>query len=296
MKSMYRGYALFFFAALHLWGIPRAGIAAFGAEAPEIVVDLVDTVGVSVSANTARSTITEALPSDTAAVSARFCKTISLRAGASQFRESYNHGLVFSGPELAVGFGITPTQGFCRWFYAADLQAGVAFRHKMPAYAIGFTPLHGGADFCFPVREAHLLRLRIALALSFHWQMYPFLQNSHLFYEAEIPLTIGLGYRFRSSCGILEAQADFSVCGFASSTSSNEPYFYKLDFHEFVGKPLQELRFGSLNTYVRVSASLEWSPASLRGHAFGLAVRYVDIHRSHRYQNLNYSLSWKKVF
>lgn len=226
----------------------------------------------------------------------RLEKSLSLHGGAAQFKEAYNNGLVFSGPEIAVGFGITPAQGFCRWFYQADLTAGAAFARKMPAYAIGFTPLHSGADFCFAFHEAHHLKIRIALSLSFHWQMYPFLHNSHLFYQAEIPLSLGIAYAFQSPYGVFEAEAAFSVCGFASSTSSNEPYFYRLGFREFIAKPLQELRFGSLNTYAQVTASLEWKPAALPGHGFGLGIRYLDIHRSHRFQNLSYSLSWKRTF
>lgn len=234
--------------------------------------------------------------SSASAAQARLEKSLVLQGGAAQFKDAYNSGLVFTGPQFDVGFGIRPTQGAFRWFYAAKLNAGAAFSHKMPAYAIGFTPLSGGMDYCLNFHNVHQLRLRLALSLSFHWQMYPFLHNSHLFYQAEIPLWLGIGYAFRSPCGVFEAEAAFSVFGFRAATSSNEPYFYRLGFREFVARPLQELRFGFPDTYVHVFGSILYHPAALPRHAFGFSVEYMQINTARRHQNLRYSLSWKKSF
>lgn len=226
----------------------------------------------------------------------KFEKSLSLQGGTAQFKESYNNGLVFTGPMCDIGFGITPVEGDFKWFYQARLSAGAAFRRKMPAYAIGFTPLLGGINYRLNVHNAHQLRLHLAVSLSFYWQMYPFLQNSHLFYQAEIPLWLGIGYAFRSPCGVFEAEAAFSVFGFHAETSSNEPYFYRLGFREFVGKPLQELCFGFPDTYVHVSAAMLYHPAALPRHAFGISVEYLRINATRQHQNLRYSLSWKKTF
>ncbi|MDE5544202.1 MAG: hypothetical protein K2I83_02175, partial [Bacteroidales bacterium] len=227
---------------------------------------------------------------------AKFEKTLCLNGSATQFKDAYNHGLVFTGPMLDFGFGITPTEGDFKWFYQAGLSAGVAFSRQMPAYAIGFMPLYGGADYLLHFHNTHRLRLRLAVSMAFHWQMYPFLHNPHLFYQTEIPLWFGINYAFHSPYGVFEAEAAFSVFGFHASTSGNEPYFYRLDFHEFVGKPLQELRFGFPNRYIHVLGAILYRPTALPQHAFGISVEYIGFTHTRRYQNLSYSLSWKKSF
>ncbi|MDE5575201.1 MAG: hypothetical protein K2I87_05760, partial [Bacteroidales bacterium] len=122
------------------------------------------------------------------AAQTKFEKSLMLNGRAAQFKEAYNNGLVFTGPICGIGFGITPTEGDFKWFYQARLSAGAAFSHQMPAYAISFMPLYGGVNYTLTFRNTHRLRLHLAVSLAFHWQMYPFLHNPHLFYQTEIPL------------------------------------------------------------------------------------------------------------
>ncbi len=217
---------------------------------------------------------------------------ISVGVGALQSKEGFNYGLVFTGPALGVDYRHTADYGNVAVSYAADLRPGVLFSRGMTAYDIT----------CMPVRVEVLFRLSCAFRIgaavagTYHWQMYPDLQNAHLFAEGEIGLNLVLKYSARVRGCRIDLQAENSLVGFVSHTSHNDPYFYSLDAADFLVEPWKNLHFGSFDRYNHTSATLLFSSVRHPKHRFGIGFDFLYITGSGTFKALNYQLKWQKNF
>lgn len=232
----------------------------------------------------------------TADTAHRVSHQLSVAVGSVSIKEGFNGGMVFNGPQAAVRYELHWAAGVFDFSYNPELALGLPLSRGMAAVNLQVTPVE--LAFQAPVWQSarHRLQLGGEVAARYRYQEYPDLQNAHLFWFCEIGLSWRLGYAFQWQGGRLSLQWANSLLGFVSHTPDNPPYFYSLTFADFVVRPHQTLQFGSFDRYDRTALRLEYAPAALPTHIFGLGLEYVGYYGAIRYQILNCYLSWRKVF
>lgn len=231
-----------------------------------------------------------------AAVGSGLRHHLSVYVGSVSIKEGFNGGMVFNGPQAAVRYELHWSAGVFDFAYSPELALGVPLSRGMAAVNLQITPVE--LAFQAPVWQTgrHRLQLGGEVAARYRYQTYPDLQNAHLFWFGEIGLSLRLGYAFHWQGGRLSLQWANSLLGFVSHTPDNPSYFYSLRLADFVVRPHQNLQFGSFDRYDRTVVRLEYAPAALPPHAFGLGLEYVGYYGAVRYQTLNCYLLWRKVF
>ncbi|MDE5945389.1 MAG: hypothetical protein K2G93_07390 [Rikenella sp.] len=218
---------------------------------------------------------------------------LAVSVGAGQLKEGFNYGLVFTGPMVGVEYRHSVDYDRMAAGYAADLRLTVPFSRGMVAYDVELKPLRAEAIF----RVAGALRIGTAIEAAYRWQMYPELQNAHLFSEGEIGLKLVARYSTAVRCCRIDLEVENSLLGFVSHTERNEPYFYSLRADDFLIEPWRGLRFGSFGRYNHTSASLFFSSAEQAAkHRFGVGVDFFSIAGAGNFQSMNYHLKWLKTF
>lgn len=217
-------------------------------------------------------------------------------AGLNQLKERENLGMVFSGPGIGLSYSLTLTEGKLTAYYRPELSFATGFSHGITGYEIGFKPI----DAAFVVKvldtDRHTVGVGCSTGLSYHWQMYPYLHNSHLFAQAEVPLCLVVRYAFGFKGNMLTLDFENSIFGWAGQLPKHDPYAYSLSFSEFAVQPLRSLRFGSYGSNVASRLSVVWNMERMPGHAFGLGFSYRSIGKAEKHQKLTFSLIWQKRF
>ncbi len=223
-------------------------------------------------------------------------RSFTITAGIAQIKEPSNIGLVFTGAAIGTKIDIYQNINSLSWHYAPALSLGIAFSHNMPGYAIDFAPLQGFCDFSLIHSDRHLFLIGLGSSLTYHWQMYPSLHNSHLFAEAEIPVNLRLTYDLNVPIGTFHLHIANSIFGFSSHIANNSPYYYSLSFADFVVTPLKQLHFGSFGKYNHTNLNINWTHRKASAHRFGITIDYLQITSQKTFRHLSYALSWQKNF
>lgn len=219
--------------------------------------------------------------------------SISVEAGVPQIKEAENLGMVFTGPEIRLGYRMEKSFNRLGVYYSPDLSLACIFSHSVTGYSIGFSPVTAGVGYMLIDSASHSLTAGVETGLRYHWQMYPDLHNAQLFAQSEIPLDLILRYSLRWRGNVLTVNLCNSIFGFTGQLPLHDPYVYSLSFSEFAFKPLENLRFGSFGSYNHTKASINWRPRTLEKHTFGIGVEYNGLQG---YKSLSYSLIWCKKF
>lgn len=218
---------------------------------------------------------------------------VSVSIGAEQVKERFNYGLVFTGPTAEAEYRHTIDYDRLTAGYAAALRLAAPFSRGMEAYDVALTPFRAEAMF----RVAGRLRIGPVVEAAYRWQMYPELQNAHLFSEGEIGLKLAARYSTAVRRCRIDLTVENSIVGFVSHTDRNEPYFYSLRAADFLVEPWRGLRFGSFGRYNHTSASVLFSASKRPSkHRFGVEVDFFSISGAGSFQSLNYHLKWQKTF
>lgn len=234
--------------------------------------------------------------------------TLAVRAGLLSVKEGFNGGLVFNGPQLDVRYELHWTAGRFDFSYSPELAVGAPLSRGMAAVNLQITPVELAFQAAILQTDRHRLQVGGDVAARYRYQVYPDLQNAHLFWFGEIGLSLRLRYTYRWHGGSLCLRWCNSLLGFVSHTSVNPPYFYSFKLADFAVRPHEDLRFGSFDRYDRTVVQIEYAPAALKSHLFGFGLEYVGYGGVGgrdgavgsgvpvRYQSLNCYLSWRKVF
>lgn len=204
--------------------------------------------------------------------------------------------MVFSGPELEVAYELALTSGRLTFRYRPELSLGTGFSHRITGYNIGFKPLDAAFAWTLLCTARHSLAVGCGTRLSYQWQMYPNLHNSHLFAQAEVPVCVLLEYGMKFRDNAIRVEFENSIFGWAGQLPRHDPYAYSLSFSEFALRPLRSLKFGSFADYLATRLSALWSMDRLPGHAFGIGLSYRSIGPAEKHQKLTFALLWKKRF
>ncbi len=221
---------------------------------------------------------------------------LSVWAGNISVKEGFNYGLVFNGPQLNLRYALHWTAGRFDFSYNPELAVGVPLSRGMAAVNLQITPVELAFQAAVFQTDRHRLQVGGDVAARYRYQAYPDLQNAHLFWFGEIGLSLRLRYTYRWHGGSLCLRWSNSLLGFVSHTSVNPPYFYSLKLADFVVQPHRHLQFGSFNRYDRTAVQIEYAPAALARHSFGIGLAYTGYCGEVRYQTLNTYLSWRKTF
>lgn len=220
-------------------------------------------------------------------------QSLSVEIGMVQIKEPENLGMVFSGPELRLGYDLKNSFNRFKLNYSPDISLGGVFSHRITGYSIGFSPLIVGCDYNFLKTEVHNLDMGFGTGLRYHWQMYPDLHNAQLFAESEIPLDLRFCYRLNYCSNVFAVDIQNSLFGFIGQLPIHDPYFYSLSFAEFIINPLKNISLCSFGRYNHTVISILWSPSNIKIHKFGISLEYLKLCN---YKSLSYSLVWSKNF
>lgn len=219
--------------------------------------------------------------------------SLSVEMGSLQIKEHENLGMVFSGPELKLGYDLKKSYNRFSAYYSPDISLAGVFRRHITGYSIGFAPLIFGGDYNLIKTKVHTFDVGINTGLRYHWQMYPDFHNAQLFAESEIPLDLRLSYRLNYGANMFAINIRNSLGGFIGQLPIHDPYFYSLSFSEFAINPLKKISFCSFGKYNHTAASICWTPSKIKKHSFGLSLEYLKLND---YQSLSYSIIWCKKF
>ena len=221
---------------------------------------------------------------------------ISVYAGFLQLKEELNQSMVYNGPQ--IGFQYRRNWFFEKYElrYKPKIALGVPFNREMIAAGFHFVPVDLSGIFSVHQNERHTFRAGSNLAANYGYQFYPKQLGAYLFWNSEIGIAPCVEYEYRWNQSKMIIFLQNSLAGFVSHTESISHYFYSCSFSDFVVQPHQNMKFGSLDKYEHLKASVEYVPDISKKHSIVLAVEYMDCYYNARFQSLNYHLQWKKSF
>jgi hypothetical protein len=224
---------------------------------------------------------------------------ISIQAGVMQFKEKFNQGVVYNGPQ--IGFRYQRNWFFDKWElrYKPQIALGyVVNRGDMDAADFQFSPINFSGLTPVYQDEKHKVSVGMNVAADYNFQVYADQHDSHLFWYGETGISPCFEYVYRWKHSKIKLFLQNSLAGFVSHTEEISHYFYpySVKFADFFKAPHHGMKFGSFDKYEHLNASIEYVPDISKKHAAALGMEYMDCYYNHRFQSLNYYLQWKISF
>jgi len=218
--------------------------------------------------------------------------TLSFKAQYIQIKDEFNYGLVFSGPNLVVGYSFSRITDKDILMYAPEIAFGGVF-NKGAGFAWRFKPID-----IFYGRNITTKQITIGgyVATDYQWQQYSELQGGRLFWFSTIEIGPRIQYVLPYKSGILNIDFSNSLAGFTSRPEvSTETYYYDFSFSEFISVAHQDLTFGSFNLFNRTKFGVAIAPNSWRHLKIGYNFEYFGYYKEPTLSFICHSinLNWK---
>jgi len=219
--------------------------------------------------------------------------TISLES--VQLKDKFNQGIVFTGPQIRFGYQYNYTFSKVEIAYNPKVAVGIPLSRGMMAVNLNFTPIDVSC-FGFVVKsDKHIVKIGVNFATNYGYQSYADLHAARLFWVGEIGIAPAIQYAYQWKQSRIEINVQNSILGFVSHTERYDPYFYSLKFSDFFVRPHQNMKFGSFDKYNHTKIVIGYNPNISKKNTFGFGVEYLDTYFNTRFQNLNYTLLWKRT-
>ena len=221
---------------------------------------------------------------------------ISVYLGLIQLKDELVQSMVYRGPQ--TGFQYGRSWFFEKWElrYKPKIALGVPFNRGMIGSGFHLVPVDLSGIVPAYQDDKQTFRVGLNFATNYTYQFYPKQLGAYLFGFGEIGIAPCVEYEYQWKQSKIKVFLQNSVAGFISRTENIPHYFYSLKVSDFVVKPHQNMKFGSLNQYNHLNASIEYVPDTSEKHSILAGVEYVDCFYLNRFQSLNYYLQWKKSF
>jgi hypothetical protein len=210
-----------------------------------------------------------------------------------QLKDQFNGGMVFNGIQLEYRYGLKYTIHDHEILYQPKLAFGIGFNRGMKGYQIKIAPVHVTWTMPFYQQNGHTIKGGLNFAADYSYQMYPDLQDAHLFWASEIGVSPTIQYSYQWGSKRIGIGLQNSLFGFTSHTQTNDPYFYSLSAKDFFLKPHENMQFGSFNNYNHTNVSLEFMPDISTLHSFLYEFDYFGSFYGKKFDRLTHSLLWK---
>jgi len=230
---------------------------------------------------------------------AQYKNEFSIQAGFIQFKEEFNQGVVYNGPQ--IGFQYQRNCFFEKWELRYNPQIALGYivnRRVMDAVNMRFVPIDFSGLFPVYQDEKHKISIGMNVATDYNFQVYADQHDSHLFWYSEIGISPSFEYIYQWKQSKIKLFLQNSLAGFISHTEEISHYFYpySVKFADFFKASHHDMKFGGFDKYEHLNASIEYFPNVSKKHSVALGMEYMDCYYNNRFQSLNYYLQWKISF
>ena len=213
---------------------------------------------------------------------------VSFNTQFIQIKDEFNYGLVYSGPNLVVGYSYSRTTDSHILEYSPETGFGGVF-NKGAGFAWRFIPID-----VFYGRNLTTQGIKIGgyAVADYQWQQYSELQGGQLFWFSSIEFGPQIQYDLPYKSGVLNIDFSNSLAGFTSRPEpSTETYYYEFSFSEFISVANQNLSFGSINLFNRTKISVSVQPNSWKHFTMGYHFEYFGYFKEPTLRFISHSIN-----
>jgi len=220
---------------------------------------------------------------------------IALSLGTAQIKDNFNNGIVFTGAQISFDYQYSYVFSTIELAYNPKIALGIPFSRGMIAVNLNFVPIDISAYKPILKSDKHIVKIGVNFATNYGYQSYAGLHAARLFWVGEIGIAPAIQYAHQWKQSRIEINVQNSVLGFVSHTERYAPYFYSLKFSDFFVRPHQNMKFGSFDKYNHTKIVIGYNPNISKQNTFGFGAEYLGVYFNTRFQNLNYTLLWKRT-
>ena len=218
--------------------------------------------------------------------------TVSFKTQYIKIKDKFNYGLVFSGPNLIVGYSFSKITDKDVLLCSPEIAFGGVF-NKGAGFAWRFKPI----DIFYGRNiSTELMAIGGYVATDYQWQQYSELQGGRLFWFSTIEIGPRMEFEFPYKSWVLTFDISNSLAGFTSRPEpSTETYYYEFSFSEFISVANQDLSFGLFDLFNRTKFGMTIQRDSWKRLTLGYCFEYFGYYKGPTLSFINHSLSinWK---
>ncbi len=217
--------------------------------------------------------------------------SVYLNTEYAQIKDEFNYGLVFSGPDLELGYTLFRRVNKSVFIYSPALYFGVNFNKGMGVFW-GVKPIDLFLGTVAKESDRVLFTIGGYLSDSYSFQQYPELQSGHMFWYTSIEtgpkLLLTIPFKNRK----LNLSFSNSLAGFTSRPEpGTETYFYSLLFSDFIRNSHSNFTFGSFGTFNHTIFNIHLNRRTERRCSIGYEFEYFGYYREPVVHSINHALT-----
>ncbi len=176
-----------------------------------------------------------------------------------QIDEDYNHGLIFDGAELTLGYGYTKYFSESKLDLESKLKFGFSESHEVLGFNISFQPIKVFYGLEAKYNDEFVVYYGLAFKSDYILALYPDLQMGHDFWISSFQLApaINAGYSFDKDK--LNFRLSLAALGLYSRPSvKKDEYNYSLALSDILSDMHSNMKFGTIGLATDLSFGVEY--------------------------------------
>jgi hypothetical protein len=174
---------------------------------------------------------------------------ITLVTRFSQYKDSNNYGLAFSGLGVLGRYTFSKKSVRTNFSYCGALGTDIIF-NKGAGFALVFNPIDVGYGIRVNRKSSMPFYVGAYVATRYNWQFYPFTTSAFMHWMTSIEMGPRLTFYPTYSSKRIKIQLSNSLFGWVSrSQPPSEVYFFELGFSDFVKNAHKDFESGSFGTF-----------------------------------------------